>query len=287
MNEQNGPVAPLADGAAPGGGGLQFERAEFAAQEARKCFSCRSEIRGDYFTINGNVACAACHGRVAEHREGGPDVRRFIRAAIFGGIAAALGCAIYCAMLALTDSQWGIIAILVGWMVGKAVSNGSRRRGGWLYQLLAVCLTYTAVVSSYVPLIISSVEKKRSLRAASVAKSDATKTPVAKTTEAKAAASDVAAGKAAAEAGPAGEEKGPKEAAPMSTGRGLLLALILFIPFLFILPILAGFKSPLLLVIIGIGLYEAWKLNKRVVPDIKGPFHVASPSPEEASPSGA
>jgi hypothetical protein len=172
-------------------------------------------------------------------------------------------------------------------MVGKAVSNGSRRRGGWLYQLLAVCLTYAAIASSYVPLIISGMEKKHSQGAPSVAKSDATKTPAAKTARAKAAASDVAAGKAEEEEGLAGEEQGPKEAEATSTGLGLLVAVIVLVLFLLIFPILAGTQSPLLLIIIGIGLYEAWKLNKRVVLDIKGPFHVASPSPAEARPSGA
>jgi hypothetical protein len=41
------------------------------------------------------------------------------------------------------------------------------------------------------------------------------------------------------------------------------------------LPFLAGFKNIFGLVIIAIGLYEAWKINKRVKLDVTGPYHVA------------
>ncbi|MGD0089798.1 MAG: hypothetical protein ABSE73_07745 [Planctomycetota bacterium] len=281
MNEQNEPVAPPAAGAAPGGGGLQFDRAEFGEQPARECSSCQSEIRDAYFTINGHVACAACHGRFAEHRENGLDMRRFSRAAIFGLLAGALGSGIYYAVL-LLSGHWAIIAILIGWMVGKAVSNGSRRCGGWLYQLLAVGLTYAAIASSYVPFIFGGMRQHRA--ASAMAKSDAPKSTAAKTAHAKAAAPDAPAGKAEEEeAGLAGAEEGPKEAEPTSIGPGLLLAIIIA----FIIPIRVGIESPLLLFIVGIGLYEAWKLNKRVVLDIQGPFHVAPPSLAEARPSGA
>jgi hypothetical protein len=45
--------------------------------------------------------------------------------------------------------QIGLIAILVGFMVGGAVRAGSDRRGGVGYQLLAVLLTYLCISLSY------------------------------------------------------------------------------------------------------------------------------------------
>jgi hypothetical protein len=41
-------------------------------------------------------------------------------------------------------------------------------------------------------------------------------------------------------------------------------------------PFLAGFENIIGLVIIGIGLYEAWKLNKRTELAISGPHALAS-----------
>src|SRR5206468_726575 len=52
-----------------------------------------------------------------------------------------------------------LIAILVGFFVGKAVSWGSYRRGGWKYQTLAMVLTYLSIVASYVPVIVKEIAK--------------------------------------------------------------------------------------------------------------------------------
>ena len=42
-------------------------------------------------------------------------------------------------------------------MVGKSVFIGSRHRGGAFYQLLAMGLTYLAIVSTYVPFILDEI----------------------------------------------------------------------------------------------------------------------------------
>jgi len=63
------------------------------------------------------------------------------------------GCALYYGVLAITGWEVGLISILVGVMVGGAVKAGARRRGGWLYQGLAMFLTYTSIVFSYLPII--------------------------------------------------------------------------------------------------------------------------------------
>jgi hypothetical protein len=41
------------------------------------------------------------------------------------------------------------------------------------------------------------------------------------------------------------------------------------------IPIFAGFSNIIGLIIIGIAVFEAWKLNRRVVLNIAGPFRVA------------
>ncbi len=48
-------------------------------------------------------------------------------------------------------------------------------------------------------------------------------------------------------------------------------------------PFLAGFENIIGIVIIGIGLYEAWKLNRRSTVAITGPHTLARPPVEAAS----
>ena len=47
--------------------------------------------------------------------------------------------------------QIGIVALGVGWMVGKAIRAGSYGIGGRPQQLLAVGLTYFAISTSFIP----------------------------------------------------------------------------------------------------------------------------------------
>src|SRR5258708_27620060 len=77
----------------------------------------------------------------------------FPRAALAGLGAAAVGAGIYIAVRYATGYQVGLISILVGFLVGRAVHWGSRGRGGWPYQALAMVLTYLAIVSIYVPIL--------------------------------------------------------------------------------------------------------------------------------------
>jgi divalent metal cation (Fe/Co/Zn/Cd) transporter len=56
-----------------------------------------------------------------------------------------------------------------------------------------------------------------------------------------------------------------------------VVAIILGLGFLYALPFLAGLQNILGLLIIGIALYEAWKLNVRAELSVSGP-HRVSPS---------
>ena len=129
---------------------LQFERAEFAAPAAQKCTACQQPLLGAYFSANGQVLCAACAGNLRQQLGGaGSRLGRFARAVLLGSGAAALGAAIYAAVMIFADSEWALISIGVGFFVGKAVRLGSGNRGGWRYQLLAAFLTYTAICAAY------------------------------------------------------------------------------------------------------------------------------------------
>lgn len=129
---------------------MQFERAEFTAPVAAQCSACQQPLAGGYFSANGQVLCAGCAESLRAQLGGtGSRAGRFLQAALFGGGAALLGGAVYGAVMAYAENQWGIISIAVGFLVGKAVRQGSGNRGGWRYQLLAAALTYAAVCGAY------------------------------------------------------------------------------------------------------------------------------------------
>ena len=58
------------------------------------------------------------------------------------------------------------IAVVVGLFVGGAVRMGSGHRGGVPYQLLAMFLTYTSIVSTYIPEIVKGFREAEAADAA-------------------------------------------------------------------------------------------------------------------------
>ena len=234
---------------------LQFDRAESGDQGSNpaSCTSCKNPLQGSYYEANGAVVCEACRTALEKEWNRGSGAGRFGRALLFGIVAAAVGAGLYYAILAVTGYELGLVAIVVGLMVGVAVKKGSNGRGGWRYQALAMFLTYTSIVSSYVPLIVKGIREQGAIESAD--------SLGARPANASASAATVDSINAAAE--------------PVSPG-GLVLALLTMIGLLYALPFLAGFENILGLVIIGIGLYEAWKLNKPQSLSFTGPYQVGS-----------
>jgi len=251
MNEPPAPATPRE---------IQLDRADFARSPAAgpRCDLCGHALAGCYFEIDGKMACEGCRLRVEEtfHRKGGAGA--FVKAALAGLGAAVAGSLVYYAVREATGYEIGLISILVGWGVGKAVHWGSRGKGGWVYQSLAVLLTYLAIVSTYVPVIVAEAAKPSK-------KDD------------KAAAGPAQAGGAAAAqaAGAPRSERPQKPEEDVSLGEvvqaiGALVLLAAAIPFLM------GFKNVVGLLIIAFGLWEASKINRRRAPAIAGPFQVGA-----------
>jgi hypothetical protein len=135
----------------PFAGAMQFDAAEPAAgATALTCTRCSAAIQNVYHQAGGQVVCSLCRTKIEAQAQAGGDLGK---AALFGAGAAAVGAAIYYGFAILTDSEWALIAILVGFMVGKAVNVGSGGRGGALYQGTAVALTYAAIVAAYAGLV--------------------------------------------------------------------------------------------------------------------------------------
>ena len=136
---------------------LQFRRAQSIADPAmRVCIACKQEISGEYYDANGNILCPSCTQRIRTGQQSPPPVS-MLRAALFGAGAALGGSILYAAVSAYLKAQFGIIAILIGYMVGKAVRFASG--GGRPQQILSVALTYFAITGAFILGIVYQASK--------------------------------------------------------------------------------------------------------------------------------
>ena len=254
----------MSEGTSPGA--LQFDKAEFGTERRgpAECGQCRNPLVSAYYQINGQPVCQRCKLQAQFDQSSGSGAGRFVAAAVFGGIAALAGSAIWYAVRATTGYEVGIIAIAVGLMVGGAVRAGSKRRGGPLYQVLAVVLTYVGICAQYVPDIVKAIRDQAppGVAASASPAADAGATPVS------------------APGSPAGEASA---GAPAVSAGGLLVALGLLLALALAAPFLGGFQNIIGVLIIGFALWQAWKTNRRVPLEIEGPFRVGSPPPAPAS----
>jgi hypothetical protein len=267
---------------------LQFDHAEYQtpAASAVTCTLCQQEVPDQYYEINGKVICPTCRTALEARFTGGSRLGRFLRAGLFGSIAAALGSGIYYGVVKLTNYHLSLISILVGWMVGSAVRRGAHYRGGLVYQLMAVFLTYTSIVSTYIPEIVAAfadagkqevadappvpaapklrdaVEPKPNEAAEPNPKAAVDPKPEAVGEPKQEAAAEVIKAPVAPDAG-----REPKQ---MNDPPPAILILVVA----FVAPFLAIRKNFLLLVIIFFALQQAWRLNRKPQITINGPYRV-------------
>lgn len=221
------------------------------------CGLCGREAQGVYFQVGEQTACTRCKNQL-EAGGGGTRIGRFSRATLFGLGAGLVGASLWYLVRWLTGYEIGLIAIVVGYLVGSAVKRGSRGRGGLRYQLLAVGLTYVSICANYVPDVIQGFfEKAQESQHASPSN------------PAEAAPPTPAVSTSAAEAP---ELSLVQKLLAVALFGALVLAIALAAPFL------GGFESALGLLIIGFGLWEAWKLNAAHALEISGPFRIGSGS---------
>lgn len=278
-----------------GNSNLQFEKADYGSPKTPTltCASCGKNIDEFYFEINAKTFCMECKRKVEAQFKSG-KTKRFLKATLAGGAAALLGFGIYYGIEKATGYEFGLVAILVGFMVGAAVRWGSNGLGGWPYQLLAMFFTYNAIVLTYVPMALSELKNDFKPKpaaqgelaqpqtqaipdaAASAAATPQDATPVAtdtNLTSANATLVDPSATPAAAPAVTTATDSGDNQVGfgkfVLACGALLLLA--------YALPFLAGFSNILGMVILAIGLYEAWKLNKGRRIEISGPYRTGPP----------
>ena len=261
---------------------LQFDRIESAGEvpEGLACQACSTPLHDHYFEVNGLTVCERCRYSVEESfaARGGPGA--FLKATLFGLGGGLLGAAVYYAVLVLLNLELSLLSILVGWLAGTGVAKGSGRKGGWVYQTLAVGITYFCIIATYVPLIVQEF-KKQAEAEKPAATAPAPGTPAAGAPAAAASATPATApADAAAPASPAvpAAPRPADPAAKISAGDVVVAIAALFL-IAAIAPFLQGASSILGLLIIFFGLLQAWRLNRKVALTIQGPFQIRASGP--------
>lgn len=276
---------------------MQFDVAERVEGPATAptCATCGTTIASTYFERGGAIVCPDCRERMLAARELGTSLSRFGRAALFGGGAAVAGALLWYGVSKLTGYQFSLIAIVIGYGVGWAVRFGSFGRGGWRYQALAIFLTYTAIVSTYLPAIAEAMEG--AAPAASVATdgpiADADPGQVLQGDDPSAAAPDAVPDTVPDTPASTASVSGANAAAPAEDALadvgclGFLVGVLMLAGILYAAPFLAGFENFIGWIILAFGVYEAWKLNRAETLLFEGPFRIAVAGATDGSGTGS
>jgi hypothetical protein len=230
---------------------LQFDHVEYTTPgPAATCRVCGQPLLDVYYEVNGQPFCQGCREQLQKTLSSGSALGRFARATLYGSLAGLAGAAIYYGVREATNIDFGLIAVVVGLMIGKAVKKGCNARGGWFYQGLAMFLTYTAIVLTYIPPVMKAIGEGVDNEAAA-AKPQQPAKPA-----------------------DAADALGDAGARPRPSVAQLLFALAFLVGFAYAIPVLIGLHSPMGLIIVGIGLYEAWVINRRIPLIIHGPCQI-------------
>ncbi len=256
------------DDARVGGEELQFDRVVPAAGSdaapstlAVTCVACHRPVETEYYDVNGQTFCERCRTAVEAHADTPRGLAAFAMAGLFGLGAGIAGAIIYYAVMRILHLEIGIVAILIGYMVGYSVRRGVKGRGGLRYQILAAALTYASVAFAYAPIAVQgAVEADRETRQA--------QTNGATSTSAPTPAPD-----------PVQKDAPVRAAAPVSAGR-LMVLLLLILGVILTLPVMVAIGSlPAGLIsgfIIFIGMRQAWRMTGALTLTILGPYRVGA-----------
>jgi hypothetical protein len=238
--------------ASAAGKALQFDRAISGPDGVPPspvviCAACKLTITTQYYDVNDHPLCGTCRAAAAAAAETPKGLMPFVKAAGLGAGAGVVGAAIYYAVIAIAHLEIGVVAILIGYMVGYSVRRGVNGRGGLRFQVLAAVLTYMAVALAYSPVAIQEAmrETKPATPATAVAVTDV------------------------------------QRPAPARPGKaGILLGVVIFSGLMLALPVLVVIGSmPSGLIsafIIFLGMRQAWKMTGAPIMRVAGPYRVGA-----------
>lgn len=253
---------------APAPDALQFDTAHFDAPPAGvACQVCATPIPDRYWQAGGHPMCERCKGEIDRSADAARTRGAFLRAAVRAG-AVALACGIaYAAFVGATDRTLGLLTIGIGYLVGASVQKVTRGFGTVRYQVLAVLLTYMAACMGNAVPIVRALTRDRPAATATATAPALSGAPSATATSPATAASTPPAARA--------PEPSSGGLGGLLLGLGGLLALCLASPFLMLSA--DGGSGFLSLLIIGFGLFEAWRRAAGAKITFTGPHDVPAP----------
>lgn len=134
---------------------------------ARTCTQCGQPIYGPYYLDGTDPWCPPCKTQQPTRR---PKLSFWgmVRAFCFGAVGALVAASLWATTSILTGYELGIIAILVGLIVGYAVRVGARGPGSRSAQVIALGLTLYALSYAMIPIVIHQIMRNPEMRAAVV-----------------------------------------------------------------------------------------------------------------------
>lgn len=124
---------------------IQFEKAEYSGPSpVGNCANCGKPIENTYWHANGMNVCADCADLLSKTQQS-PSKRLLTKGALYA-LGAAICCSfVYAAIVIITNYDLALIAIAVGWLVGRATRIGTGGIGGRAVQIIAVVATYISI----------------------------------------------------------------------------------------------------------------------------------------------
>jgi hypothetical protein len=245
----------------------QFGTAEYVPKSGTDvCKSCNQAIAGQYYRVNGSLACTCCVDQLKNQIPKDTHAT-FMRGLAFGFGGAIIGLVVYSGFSIITGIEIGYVALAVGWVIAKAIKLGSRGIGGRRYQVAAIAFTYAAVSMAAVPIYLYQVNKEEPQKPAQ------TQTTPSDDPDDASSSQNSSPSSTNTPSRPAPTAK-PKMSILKAFG---LLALVgLASPFLELENPLNGALG---LVILFVGMNIAWRLAAGPKIDILGPFAAGAPAP--------
>ena len=281
------PQSPPPDSAS---GGLQFDHAVQGGARRSSgssgpliiCARCKTQVKNYYYHVDHESLCAKCKQEAERASGAARSGGAWMRAGFLGFGAAIVGAAIYYGVIRLFNLEIGIVAILIGYLVGAAVKKGAGG-GGRRYQILAASLTYLSVGMAYAPVAYTGFVEARTARL-SGARSDSSVAADSAETEGEDSTATAAADSIDGETASLQQASSTIEPKQLSAGEAtkvILIGLGLTILFVFILPVMVVIGSlPSGLIsamIIGFGILQAWRMTGGRELKITGPYRVGTP----------
>lgn len=218
-----------------------------AGTTAPHCVMCAKTLDLEYHEMNGQTLCGECRLQVEAQYRASKSPATMTKALLFALGAALLGAIIYWGFMKITHIELGLMAIAVGWLVGQAIRKATAGWGGRRYQVLAVACTYAAITFSYVPFYLEEVDQQEQTTAA-----------------------------------PDGKSSGSSLAAPppakRSPPRSIWAVLAILVLLILGAPFMGGITNILGIIIIFLGLRQAWVLSRGTTLVTSGPYALSANS---------